>query len=215
MNRVSKEVLERWLTAWSTSREKPLPEIWKSGYKVYVGDEKQKIRYVFPEVNEDFIQLAESIREPWIYLKVCESFETFSALIPKRWKIQPQGYMMYCPGRMTVRESILPECYSLEIIEHLTDSFIVKIHFENKKEAATGRLIVVDGLAVYDRIITDQHHQRKGLATKIIKELESIAVLRGISDNFLVATEEGKLLYESLGWKIYSLYTSVVIPKEN
>lgn len=32
-----------------------------------------------------------------------------------------------------------------------------------------------------------------------------------VSNNFLVATEEGKALYRSLGWELYSFYTSVVI----
>jgi hypothetical protein len=45
-----------------------------------------------------------------------------------------------------------------------------------------------------------------------MKELEKIALSKGISKNFLVATEEGKPLYESLGWKLYCLYTSIVIP---
>uniref|UniRef100_A0AAU6WTY8 GNAT family N-acetyltransferase n=1 Tax=Chryseobacterium endophyticum TaxID=1854762 RepID=A0AAU6WTY8_9FLAO len=74
-------------------------------------------------------------------------------------------------------------------------------------------MILVGGLAVYDRIVTHQDHRRKGLATHIIKELESIALSKGISENFLVATELGKLLYESLGWKIYCLYSSLVIPE--
>lgn len=47
-----------------------------------------------------------------------------------------------------------------------------------------------------------------------MKELEKIALSKGVSKNFLVATEQGKSLYESLGWELYSLYTSIVIPSE-
>jgi hypothetical protein len=70
---ISPEIIEKWLTAWSLSRELPLPVTFKSGFKVDVGDEKQKTRYVFPELNDDFIQLSKIIDEPFIFLKVCAS----------------------------------------------------------------------------------------------------------------------------------------------
>jgi hypothetical protein len=37
---ISPEIIEKWLTAWSLSRELPLPVTFKSGFKVDVGDEK-------------------------------------------------------------------------------------------------------------------------------------------------------------------------------
>lgn len=211
MNQVPEELLEKWLKGWSISRGKPLPEIWKSGYRVLVGDKDQKSRYVFPEVNKDFIMLSESIVEPWIYLKVCAPPEDFIRLIPERWKIQPQGYMMHGPEKMALHEKPLPEGYTMEIFEQGPDSFIVKINTRNKEVAAIGRLIIVDGLAIFDRIKTEEGHQRKGLATQVVKELHRTAASKGVSENFLVATGQGKRLYESLGWKIYSLYTSIVI----
>ncbi|WP_100074433.1 GNAT family N-acetyltransferase [Chryseobacterium camelliae] len=82
------------------------------------------------------------------------------------------------------------------------------------KEAAIGTLIIVDGIAVYDRIVTQERHRRKGLARKIMAVLEDMALSEGIQYNFLVATEQGRSLYELLGWKLYSIYTSVVIPSD-
>ncbi|GEN74773.1 GNAT family N-acetyltransferase [Chryseobacterium hagamense] len=214
MHQVPEDLLGKWLKGWSISRGKPLPEPWKSGYRVLVGDETQKVRYVFPEINEDFIGLAESIREPWIYLKVCAPREELIRLIPQRWKMQPQGYMMYGPEKMDKHGKPMPKGYSIEIFEQQPDLFVVRINTENKGEAAIGRLIIVDGLAIYDRVKTEESHQRKGLATKVIKELHQIAVSKGVSQNFLVATGQGKLLYESMGWKTFSLYTSLVIKDE-
>jgi GNAT superfamily N-acetyltransferase len=78
--------------------------------------------------------------------------------------------------------------------------------------ASIGHLVIVGELAVYDRISTEENHKRKGLATLLIKELEKIAVSKNVRNNFLVATEEGRLLYQTLGWEVCSLYTSVVIP---
>lgn len=101
--------------------------------------------------------------------------------------------------------------YSLKVIEN-KPSFTAKIMYRETEQAAIGRLIIIDGLAVYDRIRTESSHRRKGLATLMMKSLESIALSKGITAGILVATSQGKLLYESLGWEMYSAYTSVLIP---
>lgn len=213
MHQVSGEWIEKWLTGWSVSRGLPLPEQWQSGYKVKVGQETQKERYVFPQLNNDFIRLAQSVDEPWIHLKVCASYKEFRDLIPERWQLQPQGYMMKCSVPMTTASGCIGTDYSLNVTEHKPDSFIVNVRYRKTEQAAIGRLIIIDGLAVYDRIRTESNHQRKGLAALMMKSLESIALSKGITAGLLVATEQGKPLYESLGWEMYSVYTSVLIPE--
>jgi len=213
-DKVSAEIVEKWLKGWCLSREVPFPVPYKSGFHVMVGDEKQKERFVFPELNDDFFQLAHSIDEPWVYLKVSTSPDEFINKIPERWKLQPQGYMMTCFQPMNFPQISLAEGYHLEFSEYNT-TFVVRIAAENGEQASIGRVSLIDDIAVYDRIITEKDHQRKGLATFLLKELETIALSKGITNNLLVATEEGKLLYETLGWKMYCLHTSVVIPLEN
>src|ERR1044072_171723 len=97
---VSPDLLAKWLKAWALSRKLPLPVKYKSGFKVDVGNEKQIARYVFPELNDDFIHLSQSIKEPWIFLKVCASPDEINGLVSNDWKFQPQGYMMHCNGLM-------------------------------------------------------------------------------------------------------------------
>lgn len=212
-NCISSDVLEKWLNAWSLSRGLTLPTRYESGYKIDVGYEKQKIRYVFPKLNDDFVQLAETIREPWIFLKVCASPEEVRSKIPDRWVIQPQGYMMYCNTPMSAPNKDLPKGYRTEFDKY-NSTTVIRIIAPGGEQACIGRLIIRADLAVYDRIMTEKNHQRKGLAAFLMRELESIALSENVSENFLVATEQGRMLYESLGWKICSLYTSVVIPGE-
>ena len=211
--KVSKDIIEKWLKGWSLSRDLPLPFQYKSGFKVDVNDEKQKARYVFTELNDDFFQLANSIEEPWVFLKVCASFDDFKDKVSEKWKEQPQGYMMSCVSPMNFSNAILHDAYSLELEEY-NSTFVVKIVTKDNELASIGRVVIVDDLAVYDRISTEINHKRKGLATFLMKELEKIALSKGVSNNFLVATEQGKSLYGSLGWELYCLYTSVVIPSE-
>lgn len=209
---VSEELVEKWLRGWSLSRSLPLPERYRSGFKVEVGEEKQKIRYVFPELNDDFIQLAESVTEPWIYLKVCVSPEQLKSLVPERWEFQPEGYMMHCRHPMVIPDIALTDNYSVKIRCITSEYFTVRVLYNTTEQAAIGRLIIVDDIAVYDRVVTEEGHRRKGLASIVLAKLEEIALSKGVSNNFLVATQQGKLLYESLGWKLYSSYTSIVIP---
>lgn len=210
MKKTYPDILKKWLTAWSLSRELPLPMAFKSGFKVEVGDTKQKERYVFPELNEDFIQLSNIINEPWIFLKTCAAPEEIRNHVSKKWTLQPQGYMMTCLHPMVFPNHNLNTEYRLEF-DHYNSTFVVRILTQNNEEAAIGRIVLVDDIAVYDRIITDSNHRRKGLATIIIRELEKIALSKNITKNFLVATEDGRQLYQSLGWEVYSLYTSIVI----
>jgi hypothetical protein len=211
MDIVPYNIIEKWLKAWSLSRKLPLPVRYKSSFKVEVGEEKQKIRYVFPEINDDFIELSKQIDEPWIYLKVCASPDEVKNRVSEKWIIQPPGYMMFCSSPMNISRKSLSESYRLEY-ENYNSTTAVKIIDENGELACIGRIVLAGDMAVYDRIVTAENHQRKGLATFLIHELEKIAVSNGIHNNFLVATEQGKSLYETMGWELYSFYTSIVIP---
>lgn len=211
VNWVSSDILEKWVTAWALSRKLPLPIRFNSGYKVDVGYEKQIARYVFSELNDDFIRLSDTINEAWVFLKVCASREEVRNKISQKWVFQPQGYMMSCPSPMIIPKVILPDGYEVEF-DSYNSTTLVKVVTQSGELASSGRVVIVDDLAVYDRISTEENHVRKGLATFLMKELEQIAISQNAYKNFLVATEQGKLLYESLGWTICSLYTSVVIP---
>ena len=112
---ISTDIIEKWLTGWSLSRQVPLPTRFQSGFKVNVGWEKQKTRYVFPNLNDDFLELTKSIAEPWIFLKVCTPADRLRNLLPPGWMIQPQGYMMTCFHRMKERSMNLDGEYRVEL----------------------------------------------------------------------------------------------------
>lgn len=209
-NNVSSDSIQKWLTAWALSRELPLPTRFKSGYMVDVGYQKQKARYVFAELNDDFIQLSETINENWVFLKVCASTEEVKNKISRKWIVQPHGYLMSCVSPMNIQVT-LPDSYEMEF-DTYNSTTLIKVITKKGELACSGRIVIVEDLAVYDRISTEENHKRNGLATFLIKELERIAISKNVHKNLLVATEQGKLLYQSLGWKVCSLYTSVVIP---
>jgi ribosomal protein S18 acetylase RimI-like enzyme len=213
VEKVSNDIIEKWLKGWSLSRELPLPFKYESGFRVDVGYEKQKIRYVFSELNEDFFRLANQVDEPWIFLKVCKPFDEFKNKISEKWKVQPEGYMMTCFHSMKISDAELKNGYKIQY-ENYNSTFVVKILTNNDEIASIGRVVLVNDLAIYDRISTDEKHRKKGLASFLMTELEKIALSKGITNNFLVATKEGRRLYEALGWELYSVFTSIVISNE-
>jgi hypothetical protein len=79
---------------WSLSRELPLPTAFQSGFKVEADDVKQKEKYLFSELNEDFIQLSNTVNEPWIFLKACATPEEIKSPVSEKWTFQPQGYII-------------------------------------------------------------------------------------------------------------------------
>lgn len=138
--------IEKWLNGWSVSREVSLPVKYKSGFKVEVGWENQKTRYVFPALNEDLIHLAESIEEPWVFLKVCAACSELTEILPDRWVVQPQGYLMMSENNSDKFENrVLADGYSMETEISDDGVYLIKIKDKNNELASSGRVACIDG----------------------------------------------------------------------
>ncbi|MDB5251589.1 MAG: family acetyltransferase [Flaviaesturariibacter sp.] len=204
------QLLGQWLTGWCLSRALPLPEAYRSGFRVDVGYEQQKQRYVFPALHEDVRETALSLTQPWHYLKVCAPCGELERMLPAGWTIQPQGYLMTCFSTMKIRSVAAASTYAVQWHEDRA-TFLLELAATDGSVAASGRLVLVNDLAVFDRISTAPAHRRKGLATFVVGSLAEKALAKGITKNCLVATEEGRYLYASLGWELCSFYSSAVI----
>ena len=205
------KLVEIWVKGWALARNTVPPIPHKDGFKIKVGWPKQLVRYVFPCLSEELVHLANTISTPWHFLKACASPMEVRQNIPSHWEIQPPGYLMTSLAQMHSIKSILPDGLTLLVEEELS-IIIVKIVAGNGEIASIGRIAIVEDFAIYDRIETRTEFRRLGLARIIMKTLYEKAVNQGIHKGVLVATAEGKLLYESLGWQLHSLYTTAVIP---
>ncbi|MFA6060311.1 MAG: GNAT family N-acetyltransferase [Taibaiella sp.] len=211
LNSVDPYIVASWIKGWTIARgtSPPIPD--HGGFRVDVAWPEQKVRYVFPYPSEGFQHLANTITDSWIYLKVCASPEIIKHFLPPRWIIQPLGFMMVCSQLINPLSAGLPDGYSLDITEALPVS-TVKILTLDQQLVAIGHLSFVDDFAIYDRIETKPGFRRRGFGSIIMHALGVIANTYGREKGILVATAEGKTLYETLGWETYTLYTSAVIP---
>ncbi|MFZ6876548.1 GNAT family N-acetyltransferase [Undibacterium sp. Di27W] len=203
-------LLEHWLKGWALARGTPLPVAEHGGWRVDVGWPEQKARYVFPGMLPGIADLAHSISEPWVFLKACMSPAALRAILPAHWVIQRPGYLMTLATRMP-EANALPAGYALDITL-AQPMCTVQVLTADGEVAASGRIVLVDGLAIYDNIATQVAHQRRGLGRVVMTQLEAIATQHGIKDGVLVATPEGRALYTSLGWDLHTLYSTAVIP---
>jgi GNAT superfamily N-acetyltransferase len=66
--------------------------------------------------------------------------------------------------------------------------------------AASGQVFVVNGTAVFDKIVTEPAFQRRGLGSFIMKALAAQAYAHDVEDGLLLASLDGQKLYSHLGW---------------
>jgi GNAT superfamily N-acetyltransferase len=202
------ELLATWVRGWALTRGAPAPVRDRCAWRIDVDQTDQIARYVYAEATQEAAERAVEIREPFVFLKICDGAEAVQPLLDARWAIQPPGFMMTLDGTMGGSET--PTDYRFEV-EPGTVTF-VRLLDAVGEEAARGRATVVEDRIIFDRIATAPAHRRRGLASAIMRELEAVGRARGGREGVLVATGAGRALYERLGWRMHSPYTTAVIP---
>ena len=64
-----------------------------------------------------------------------------------------------------------------------------------------------------DQVSTEPAHQRRGLGTVVMRALANAALEAGSSTGILGATNQGRALYETLGWKVHAPLAGFVYRK--
>jgi len=208
-------LIEAWLRARSVSRGLPQPVADRGGLRLETGSPHETRRYVFAHPTEELRGLAESIREPLISLKLCDTEAALRSYIPSHWQIFPSNFVMIRDAsagpRRDARE--MPSGYRLDV-ETVATVTHARVLSATGETAASGYAAEHAGIFIYDRILTAEAHRRKGLGTIVMTALESAR--RSLSaPQILAATPEGRQLYRSLDWSDYAPYTTAVIPDVN
>lgn len=202
------KLLAIWVQGWARTRDVAAPVRDGEAWRVDVGQPDQIARYVYADAIQAVAARAAAIRTPFILLKVCADAGAVRPLLDARWAIQPPGFMMTLAGGMGAGDA--PSGYRFEV-EPGPVTF-ARLLDASGDEAARGRVTVVEDRIIFDRIATAPAHQRRGLASAMMRELEAVGRAQGGRDGVLVATEAGRALYERLGWRLHAPYTTAVIP---
>lgn len=208
------EVFLAWIRGWALTREVGPPVARGDGYLITVGAPRQAARHVFPHASPTLRGLGDGITQPWVFLKACAEAEELSALLAPRWKMQPAGFMMTCGDATFAGGGQLAPGYTLEVDDALafTGRAQVRVLAPDGALAASGHLALGERRAIYDRIGTEPAHQRRGLGSAVMRALQALAHANGRHAGVLVATTQGRALYQSLGWRLHAPWATAVIP---
>ncbi|MFD1611653.1 GNAT family N-acetyltransferase [Sphingomonas tabacisoli] len=196
-----------WLSARSTARGLPQPVPDHGGLRVDTKAPTEKRRYVFARPCDGLAVLGGTIDEAHVPLKLCASANVLAGLVGPRWVVDDSAAMMMCEAAMPVRDT--PGGYGLTIDED-GGVFRCNIRAVSGEHAASGYAVENAGAFVFDRIVTEPAHQRRGLGSAM---MAALAARRRSSESrfVLVATVAGRALYESLGWLVVAPYATATL----
>ena len=122
--------------------------------------------------------------------------------------------MMTCDARTLPGGGELPSGYAVEVDDAAAATGLghVRVVAPDGTLTASGHIALGERLAIYDRIGTEPAHQRRGLGRAVMHALQALARAHGRHEGVLVATDQGRALYESLGWRLHSPWAGAVIP---
>jgi predicted GNAT family acetyltransferase len=109
------------------------------------------------------------------------------------------------------RRADLPEEYRSATTRRDADVVAEQLFAAGGEPAAAGQAAVVGQWCVPDRIVTEPGHRRRGLGAALMSLLVAAALEQGATHGVLVASREGRRLYESLGW---ATVADVVVARE-
>lgn len=207
-------LVEAWAAGWALSRGVGAPIQAMGGHRLVVGQPGHAERLIFPALDAAALSdLAASITAPGIFLKAFCPPEALLAAVDARWSPQPPGDLMAVDLVAAPPPTPLAAGYVQELRAEGA-VLVVEIQDADGVLAASGRAALTGGFAVFDKIITDPAHQRRGLGRFVMGVLGERARTLGAARGVLVATPEGRALYEVLGWRFEGRMETVVIPDE-
>ncbi|WP_198663607.1 GNAT family N-acetyltransferase [Jiangella endophytica] len=205
---VLRDVLLRWHAGWVTARD----------YRSAVGGDAVTVRIGLPERVTETILLSS---DPVLYSDAAARLGG-----PSQWLTAPTadrarteaaaaaaGFTVHAPEWLMSRPlddhpaAHAPDGYELWLSGRhpILVAEVVTTGGESHTLAAKGHLALSGddaADAVADRIFTVPEHRRRGLGAVVMGALTTSARERGARSGLLVASAEGRKLYERLGWRV-------------
>ena len=170
-----------WIRGWAQTREVDPPVAHADGFHIAVGAPRQAARYVFAGPSRAIADLGATLTQPWVFIKACATSQQLRALLPAHWRIEDLHYMMTCDARTFAGSGRLPAGYALEVDDAAaaTGRAHVRVTAPDGTPAAAGHIALGPRLAIYDRIVTEPAHQRRGLGRAVMHALQALARAHG------------------------------------
>ena len=203
------ELLVDWGRGWAASRGTAAPKpIGEGAWRIDVGLPGHRLRDLLPAWPVDRIQAwAAGITQPGSWIKAL--VDPAELQLPADWQLHAPEYLMATP----LREDIAPGLatgYGGELIPQ-GDALEYHVLTAAGELAARARVGLAGRHAIFDQVVTEPAHRRLGLGRHAMARLSQAAQARGAQAGLLVATEDGRTLYTTLGWRIESLMAAASV----
>ncbi|UOX86950.1 GNAT family N-acetyltransferase [Amycolatopsis sp. FBCC-B4732] len=199
------EILGAWAAGWAVSRAVPEPVEEPDGHRLDVGLPGHRVRYLLRSPSTVAAR-ARTVASPGTWLKTCGSRPAVLAGLTAEWEAGETEYLMTFEG--AVPAAVAPPGYAVAVTGS-APAWDVAVSFDGAP-AARGRVAVASGVAVFDKIETEPDHRRRGLGRVVMHQLSAVA---GAETSALLATEAGRGLYASLGWRVAAEVVPAHVPE--
>ncbi|MDN3238151.1 GNAT family N-acetyltransferase [Glycomyces tritici] len=192
------DLIMAWGRGRAHSRTTALPEPIDGGFRVAVGPPSTEIREVFHTYTpESLAAAAARLDEPGHQVMIAGPSALLASTVPSTWTMDDRGHLMTVP--FAHDHYAVPEDYRL-LLESEGPLTVARVFHRNGDLAASARLGRDGEFGVFDKVVTAPAHQRRGLGSLMMRALSGSARAQGMRFGLLVGSDDGRALYEHLGW---------------
>lgn len=191
------ELVMAWGRGRAVSRLTPPPTAVPGGFRADVDASSGRMRHVLHTHSPDLIgRIAAEQTAPGSQIRLAGPTAALREALPLDWIMDAAGHLMTVP--FAPRRARAPEGYRIEVA---TDGDLtVAVARDRSGEAASARLGRSGEFGVFDQVTTAPAHRRRGLGTALMGALSDRALDLGMTTGLLVGSDDGRALYEALGW---------------
>ncbi|MFJ3876780.1 GNAT family N-acetyltransferase [Streptomyces sp. NPDC090077] len=202
-----------WIHGWTVSRGAAEPVPTPGGFSIDVGLPGHVVRHVLPAADEAAVRrITGGPAAPGTWLKAPAEPEQFASWLGPGWSLAGgAGFLMAAPPH-TARTGPAPRIADGYRLDTWTRGGVARVLVRTADGAfaARGQAGLTGSAFVVDQVETDPAHQRRGLGRVMMRALADAAAAEGATEGVLVATPEGRALYETMGWQLLSPLTGAV-----
>ncbi|WP_433393455.1 GNAT family N-acetyltransferase [Micromonospora sp. KLBMP9576] len=196
------ELMTAWVRGWAVSRGTPAPVAVPGGFRVDVGLPGHRVRHVLHTYDADALgRLGRTLTAPGTWIKVSGDPAGLRAALPDAWTMDVAGHLMSAP--LTCGTVEPPASYAIRVVAE-GEVVVARVLDATGRQAARGQLARAGEFGIVDQVETDPAHRRRGLGRVVMRALCDDAARRGMRTGILVATDDGRALYATIGWTVRS-----------
>ncbi|MEK2479233.1 GNAT family N-acetyltransferase [Streptomyces noursei] len=165
-------------------------------------------RHVLPKAEEPLVRsAAASVSVPRTWMKTPAEPEEIESWLSQGWVMEEIGHLMAVDLMAT--DPVAPQGYTATV-ETIGAVTYVRVLDAAGEQAAQGQMASLGEAVVVDRVVTEEAHRRRGLGNFVMRTLADRALETGAVLGVLGATDAGRALYETLGWKKHTTLAECV-----